>query len=233
MPEFSVILVNPKYDGNIGSVARVMKNFGFNKLVLVKPPELGREARAKAMHARGIIENAERAESLKKLKDKFDFLVATSAISATDKNPWRTPILPENLETSLDKRGSVGLVFGREDRGLTNEEIECCDLLVTIPANPEYPTLNLAQAAGIVLYEISRMEMRHRRKGKKYKPLDLVEKKIMLEKFDAVVDKTHSGGFERKLLKKTFRQLVSRAFVSGREAHGLIGLFRKAAERIE
>jgi tRNA/rRNA methyltransferase len=233
MASFSVVLVEPRYGGNVGSVARVMKNFGFKELVLINPPELEKEARAMAMHGRDVLENAGVLDGFGKLKEEFDFLVATTAIIATDKNPMRTPVFPEDLRNSLEIDGRVGLVFGREDYGLCNEEIELCDLIVSIPASGEYPTLNLSHSVAILLYEISKQGHERKRGGlKKFKGVNLTEKRVLLEKFDALVDSVHSREQDAKLAKKTFRQLIGRAFISGRESFTLIGLFRKALRKI-
>ncbi|OYT42029.1 MAG: rRNA methyltransferase [Candidatus Altiarchaeales archaeon ex4484_43] len=234
MPTFSVILVEPRYEGNIGSVARVMKNFGFNELILINPVKLGKEARAMAMHGRDILENAEILDGFEKLKEKFDFLIATTSIVGTDRNLLRTPVFPEDLKNSITLDGKIGLVFGREDYGLYNEEIEACDLLVSIPASEEYPTLNLSHSVAILLYEISRQRFENRKKRlKKFRKADLVEKEVLLEKFDSFVDSVHDREQDAKLAKKTFRQLIGRAFISGRESFTLIGLFRKARDRIK
>jgi len=233
MVEFAVILVEPLYEGNIGGVARVMKNFGFGELVLVKPPKLGGEARAKAMHGREILRKAGKATTLGEAAKDFDYLVATSAVSASDTNTLRTPVAPEELAVALKKKGRVGLVFGREDAGLTNDEIKLCDMLVTIPANPEYPTLNIAQSVGIILYEISRQRMRQEfGDKKKYQRLSKIEKDVLLRYFDGLADTLYTQDFEKRLAKKTFRQLIARSFVSGREATTLTGVFRRAGERV-
>ena len=241
MPNFSVILVEPKYQGNIGSVARVMKNLGFRNLVLINPPEIGGQARSMAMRGRDILENATILEKFDELEELFDFLIASSAVIAGDRNAMRTPIPPGELKNAMETDGEIGLVFGREDYGLFNGEIEACDVLVSIPANPEYPTFNLAQSAAILLYEVSRLEGEHDAKGhsnkpkklKKLKRIDATEKRILLEKFDFLVDEIYNRDFERRLIKKTFRQLVGRAFISGREAFTLTGLFRRTLGRIE
>jgi tRNA/rRNA methyltransferase len=227
------VLVEPKYGGNVGSVARVMKNFGFSRLVLVKPPELGSDARANAMHGINVLENAWTTGSLEEVQDKVDFLVATTAKPAGDGNTLRTPVMPWQLENALESEGKVGLVFGREDYGLLNSEIELCDLLVTIPANPEYQTLNIAQAVGVLLYELAKDSMALKLDKKKFRELDGDRKRVLLENIDGVVDVIYDREFENKLAKKTFRQLVGRAFISGREAQTLIGLLRHVREKLE
>jgi TrmH family RNA methyltransferase len=235
MVEYSIILVEPKYEGNIGSVARVMKNFGFRELILVKPPKLGKDARKMAAHAQDILQRAKIFKNFDDLKkEKFDFLIATSAVIASDRNTLRTPVLPKQLGNSLTlKKGKIGLVFGREDYGLRNEEIKSCDILVTIPTSKEYPTLNVTQACCILLYELSNLERELKGKKRKFREANLVEKKILLEKFNALVDVIYKYEPRRRLAKKTFRTLIGRAFISGRESSTLTGIFRKAEEKIK
>jgi TrmH family RNA methyltransferase len=234
MAEFAVVLVEPKYEGNIGSAARVMNNFGFRELVLVKPPEIGREARKMAMHSHDILESAKIVNSLEDVKDDFDVIVGTSAVIATEKNVRRTPITPDQLGNSVNAKGKVAILFGREDYGLLNEEIDLCDLLVTIPANPEYPTLNLAQSVAVLLYELRKLSFKEKllKKKKRY-DLDGKEKDILLESYGALVDLVHTEDFRRRLAKKTFKEMLGRAFVSRAEATTLIGIFKRVRRKIK
>ncbi len=233
MPTFSVVLVEPKYQKNIGSVARVMKNFNFKELVLINPPDIGSEARAMAMHGRDILQNSKKLRNFQELKKRFDFLVATTAIIGSDRNALRTPVTPEELRNSIHSDGRIALIFGREDYGLFNSEIEFCDLLVSIPTNNEYPTLNLSHAVTIVLYEISRLKMMAKLKRlEKFKGIRNIEKNVLLKKFDSLTDKVYKNEFKRRMIKKTFRQLIGRAFLSRNEAFTLTGLFRRSAEMI-
>ncbi len=232
MSPFSVVLVEPRYEGNIGSVARVMKNFGFKKLVLVKPADLGGEAKAKAMHAQDLLENARVVDSFRDIERGFDFLAGTTSETGTDKNHLRNPVFPEELVNALDSGGEIALVFGREDYGLLNEELKACDLLVTIPASREYPTMNLAVSVAVILYEISRQRTRKEYRGlKKFQKADRIEKNVLLDRYSDLVDSVYDQDFNRRLAKKTFKQLMGRAFISGREAFNLAGVFRKASER--
>ena len=234
MATFTIVLVEPKYEGNIGSVARVMKNFGFRDLLLINPPEISREAKSMAMHAQDVLENAEVLGGFDEVEGRFDFLIATSAIIATDRNPMRTPVFPEDLRNSIGSDGGIALIFGREDYGLFNDEIERCDLLVTIPTSSGYPTMNLAQAVCVILYELSKLQKEEDlQELNKLRSVGYTEKKVLLEKFDNLVDNVHEQEFDRRIAKKTFRQLIGRAFISTRESFTLTGLFRRASEKIE
>jgi len=227
---FHVVLVEPRYDGNVGAVARVMKNFGFRNLALVNPPPLGAEARKASMHGRDIMEAARVYSSFEELAGAYDFLVGTSAKLSGDANTLRTPVYPEGLLKASGSRGRVAILFGREDVGLLNGELEQCDMQVTIPANPEYPTLNLSHSVAVLLYELSK-ERNKRTSGKKLKPLSLVEKKYMLRFYDELVEASYKWGFEKRLAKRTFRAIVGRAFICGREAKTMMGVFRNALKK--
>ena len=234
MTEFSVVLIEPKYEGNVGSVARLMKNFGFKDLVLVNPPQLDKSARAMAVHAKDVLDNALILDSFEKAAERFDFLVATTDEIATDSNCLRSPVFPEDLATALDAEGKVGLVFGREDSGMHNEEIAACDLIVSIPTSREYTAMNLSHSVAVILYELTRLKMREdSQKLNKFRKMGKLEKDKLLEKFDEFADLLYDNEYEARMAKKTFRQVTGRSFISGSESFTLMGLFRRSKNMIE
>jgi tRNA/rRNA methyltransferase len=149
-----IILVEPAGPLNVGSVARVMKNMGLEQLVLVNPhcDRLGEEARKMAVHAADILENAQEVASLPEALVGCQRIIATTARSRSLPTALETPrhglpwLLSENLTTAL--------IFGPEDRGLSNEELQYAQRYVGIPSNPAYPSLNLAQAVAVCSYEL-------------------------------------------------------------------------------
>jgi TrmH family RNA methyltransferase len=153
----SFILIEPKEPGNIGSSARAMKNMGFMKLELVKPVAfMTDEAKWMSCHAVDVLEHATVYSSFKAaIKDKNMIIGTTRRIGKQ-----RGPILPltacVNKIIAAAKKNNIAILFGREDRGLFNKEIEKCGFLMTIPANPLFPSLNLAQSVLLVAYELSR-----------------------------------------------------------------------------
>lgn len=161
MPVFScniirIILVEPAGALNVGSVARVMKNMDLRQLVLVNPrcDHLGAEARQMAVHAPEILEAAHVVDSLPEGLSGCQKAIAATGRPYTPTFTLEHPraVLPWLLSSGTTE--SAALIFGPEDRGLNNEELKYAQRLIYIPANPAYPSLNLAQAVAICCYEI-------------------------------------------------------------------------------
>lgn len=154
--ELRVVLFRPKYAENVGSAARAMLNMGASRLALVDPQgyELDRAAPLATVHARHILENALVVGSLTEALEGASLVIGTTARTGGWRKGLLTPAkaAPEVL-SRLHEGGSAALVFGPEDRGLTNEETSLCDQLVMIPASPDCTSLNLSQAVLILLYE--------------------------------------------------------------------------------
>lgn len=152
----SFILVEPNEPGNIGASARAMKNMGFKNLELVKPRRfLTGEARRMACNAVDLLEGAKIRSSFKDaIKDKGLIIGTTRRLGKR-----RGLILPlkDGIKKTVTfaKKNKVAILFGREDKGLSNEEVGECGFLITIPADPSSPSLNLAQSVLLVAYELS------------------------------------------------------------------------------
>src|SRR3989344_513392 len=119
MAEISIVLVRPLYAGNVGSVARVMANFGLKNLILVKPCKLGKKANDMAVHAKSILKKAKVYKNFEAAIKNFDLVIGTTAES-TNKDDYflRITISPEELRKKLQKvYGKVAVVFGPEDIG--------------------------------------------------------------------------------------------------------------------
>jgi len=154
-----IVLVEPAGALNVGSVARVMKNMGLYHLVLVNPhcDILGDEARLMAVHGVEVLETALVVEDLELALVGCHRAIATTARPRNLATPLETPrnALPWLLEANLE----TALIFGPEDRGLSNEELNYAQRFVCIPSNPEYPSLNLAQAVAVCAYELYQTEL--------------------------------------------------------------------------
>ena len=160
LSNISVILVGTLQGGNIGSVARAMHNMGLGNLKLVSPERfLNRECQRMAGKAMDIVRQAKIYSSLEKAVAEENVLVGTT--SARDRKPkqrFYTPreIAPIVWEYAQSQR--LGLVFGPERSGLTDDQLARCQYLAHVPANPDYPVLNLAQAVMILGYEIFQLK---------------------------------------------------------------------------
>ena len=151
------ILVEPREPGNIGASARAMKNMGFRNLCLVKPPpEMSEEGRWFARNAHDVLDSAQMYDSVEEAISDKAVIVGTTR----RKGKRRGVILPVEKGASrvieVAKNDKVGVLFGREARGLFNEEVEQCGFMLTIPSSKMQPSLNLAQAVLIVGYELSK-----------------------------------------------------------------------------
>lgn len=152
------VLVEPKESGNIGSSARAIKNMGFTKLILVNPAELKEEAYWMAWASKDVLENAQIYSELDRaLKDKA-LVVGTTRRRGSKRGAILDVKDGVKRIYEVAQNNSVAILFGREDKGLFNEEVEKCGYLITIPTSELQPSLNLAQAVLIVAYELLRCE---------------------------------------------------------------------------
>ena len=226
----NVILVEPENSGNIGATARVMKNFGFTELILVNPKaRLDDEAFSRAMHAKDVLESCRIVNSLQELE--FDVLVATSSHAGHDYHIARTAITAEELGKKIDLNQNVGIVFGRESKGLTIDEILTCDFLVTIPASPVYPVLNLSHAVAIILYEIFKNNTSWSPTG--YREATKKEKEGLFQEIEKICQLLGLQEHRRRFTLQIFKKVLNRAFISGREAYTLRGFLRRVREALE
>ena len=169
--KISYILNHPTTPENIGAAARAIKTMGFSDLRLVKPCDhLSDPARWLAHNAEEILESAKVYDTISAAVENIDFIIGTSA----KKRPSRNENIPaRNLAQLLQNKGntirSAGILFGTEDRGLSNEQLSVCDILSHIPMKQAQPSLNLAQAIMIYAYELSLLS-RHKAKQSSSEP---------------------------------------------------------------
>jgi tRNA/rRNA methyltransferase len=155
LAKFAFVLYRPQSAGNIGAAARALKNMGFDDLRLVGLGPLNdREAVKMAVHADDILAKATVYPDLAAAIADCSIAVGTTSRRGGYRSR-STPLRPAAAELdALADSNKIAIVFGREDRGLTNRELKLCHRLVTIPTAPEYPSLNLAQAVMVVAYEL-------------------------------------------------------------------------------
>ncbi len=155
MANIHVVLVETSHPGNIGATARAMKNMGLSQLRLVKPKQFpSGEASARASGAADLLHKATVYDSLPEALAPMAMVVGASARQRKDRQNMLTPPKAAERLWHLAQRQPVAIVFGREDSGLTNEELDQCHYLSHIPTSADYSSLNLAQAVQIYAYEI-------------------------------------------------------------------------------
>ena len=149
-----IVLVEPKVPGNVGAAARAIKNMGLSRLVLVNPWFHNHpQSRYMAHSSEDILDAAE-------VYDSLDSAIASSVLVAgtTQRNRHGVPVFDPGCAAGdiLDstRAGPVSILFGREDRGLMNEELNCCQMVVSIPSSSAQPSLNLSQAVMVIAYEL-------------------------------------------------------------------------------
>ncbi len=226
-----VVLVEPLYEGNVGSVARAMKNFGFHDLALVKPCPIEDFGCAMASHARDVLQMSRNFSSLSEALADANLVVGTTGKRLEDARHHlrlhlRVPCLsPAQLAAKLQgKDGTVALLLGREDCGLNSEELALCDMLVSIPTSDEYPVMNLSHSAAVLFYELSQkdegtsgsVEMAGR------ESLDLLQERTK-SLLSEVSYPLHKVEFTLLML----RRILGRAELTEREARTLLGLIKR------
>jgi tRNA/rRNA methyltransferase len=229
MPDIDIVLVGPLYQGNIGFTARVMKNFGFRRLVLVDPCVLEEEAHACASHAQDVLDGAERL-SLAEVYDRSCLTIGTTGelnktVCRSRRMPYYTPA--ELREMLRDVDGRIAILFGRENWGLNNEEIAQCDVICTIPAVPEYPILNLSHAVCVICYELAQLP-----RGT-YMLATHQEMDPLYAHLDTFLDRIDHPDFKRENTMILLRRILGRTRLTTREVTTLHGLLRRAEWHID
>jgi len=221
--DLSIALVEPLYEVNVGHVSRVIANFGFSNLILVDPKVNLKKARKFASHGAYVLDNA----TICKFNDlmKFDYLIGTTAISNSNwPNIRRSSVSPLFMAESLAKfSGSVCLIFGRDTIGLNCQELDSVDMIVSISTNPLYPTLNIGQAAAIIIYELSKHKLRDQKKIATKE-----QRSLMMYHYLELIDSLGLPNYKKPIFESAFRKLTNRSLPTQREVTLLIGLFRKS-----
>lgn len=227
LDRISIVLVEPAGPLNVGSAARVMKNMGLKQLVLVNPQcdYLGDDARKMAVHGIDVLRSARVVERLPEALQGCQRAIATAGRDRAVPGLLESPrtALPWLLETPS------ALIFGREDRGLSNEELSYAQRVVRIPSSSDYASLNLAQSVAVCAYELYAAATDSENPppmSVSPAPIDLLEKyydllQALLLKIGYLYPHTATARMEK------FRRLYNRAELSAEEASMLLGILRQ------
>jgi tRNA (cytidine32/uridine32-2'-O)-methyltransferase len=230
----SVAIVDAQTPGNVGTIARAMKNFGLSDLYLVDPPDISPDGDAYGFAGRAredVLPNA-RTVSFDHLVENFH-TVGCTAIPNTDERrhiryPFKTP--RELADTLAGVETDTVVVFGRENVGLHNEELERIDEICSIPASAEYPVLNLGQAATIVLYELRTVSLGETGTQQPTEIVRAPQKDIdgLYDQFGTFLESVEIVDEQRSRMERLWRRLLGRAHPTKREVSTLRGVFRRA-----
>jgi len=155
LDHISIVMVGTTHPGNIGAAARAMHNMCISNLVLVNPQcPVGEIAYARASGANVILDKLRKTESLQEAIQDCSLVIASSARVRSLPWPELTPDLMAQKIADLNHQSRAALVFGREQSGLSNEELQLCHYMVNIPTNPDFSSLNVASAIQVLCYEI-------------------------------------------------------------------------------
>jgi tRNA/rRNA methyltransferase len=210
MAQVRIVLCRPSHPGNIGAAARAMKAMGLSDLRLVAPERYpAPEAQWMATHAVDVLSNAKTHENL---ASAIADCVAAFALSARPRE-WSTPVLDVRTAAAraAEAGGNVAFVFGNEQAGLTNEEMLACQTLVHIPANPDFSSLNLAQAVQVVAYELFMVSFKNSFQMRAEKPATVRDREGLYEHLErAAVDSEFFDPASGSRLPTRLRRLFAR-----------------------
>jgi TrmH family RNA methyltransferase len=228
LANISILLLEPQSPANIGSVARVMKNMGLSSLYLINPQtELTSESFQLACGADDILTTAQRTETLQETLRPFNLCVGTTSRSV---DTFPRVFTPHQLATQIAEfsiESQIALLFGRERTGLTNEQVQHCQWLVTIPSNPKFESMNLSHAVAILAYELYNRQPQP--------PLGRQLQSARLGQFESFCQGLQRTLIEIGFLKApngerlmiTIRNILSRALLEERDVQILRGILRQ------
>jgi tRNA/rRNA methyltransferase len=234
----AVTLIEPQYPVNVGHIARLMKNFDLKSLYFVRPYFDKVEAAKYSTHGSDVL-IAAKTVTLSQLRKNFDVLIGTTAIQATSRlNILRESINAEQLAKIIHDSSTKDfcILLGRESSGLNNEELELCDLVITIDTKTNYRTMNVAHALAILLYEISKLQSPELSIKKGKKRVELASQKdidLLLQYVSKLAKASNYDLHKRPLLEAAAKKLLAKSVPTTKDIMLLVSLLRKSLLTIE
>ncbi len=212
--KIAVVLVKPEYQINLGSVARLMKNFSLSDLRIVRGVKPGRQALKFSMKGKSILQKARRFKTLEQAVTDCALVVGTSSTPERFSKDLKTRI---NI-TQIPKSRKLALVFGSEGNGLSKQDALKCDFVASIPLNPEYSVLNLSHAVALTLYQVMNFQ------NTETQACDRKKIKKLVELFSKTIER---GRFKKKSkIIKAFSNVLLKSNASENEVQALFAGFR-------
>ncbi len=228
----SFVLVGPTEPGNIGAAARAIQNMGFRRLELVAPvPYLTEEARAMACQSKDVLEYAKVYRTFRSAIAGKSLVVGTTRRLGSRRGMIMDVREAAGRIAGAARSSRVAVLFGNEHNGLTNRELDECGLVLTIPSDPTFPSLNLAQSVLIAAYELSRVWFKAR-------PLPLVENREVQRLYRRIPTLLESLGYgpagDKNLaaeITRHLKRLIGRSGLTEWELNMLLGLCTRVEKR--
>jgi TrmH family RNA methyltransferase len=234
----AVALIEPQYPVNVGHIARLMKNFGHKSLYFVSPHFDNTEATKYSTHGNDVLVSA-KTVTLSQLRKEFDILIGTTAIQAISRlNILRESISAEHLAKIIRDSSTKNfcILLGRESSGLNNEELELCNLVVSIDTKTNYKTMNVAHTLAILLYEISKLHSSELPTKKSKKRVDLASQKdidLLLRYVGKLADAGNYDLHKKPLLEAAAKKMLAKSVPTTKDIMLLMSLLRKSLLTIE
>jgi TrmH family RNA methyltransferase len=187
-----------------------------------------------AVRASHILDNAEVFSTLEEALEDIEAAWAATARKGSNLSVTRAVIPLEELPDPKSLPATVAIVFGRESVGLMNDELSLCDIAFAIPTSADYNSMNLSHAIAVTLYELYRKYAeKPPRRPTDLRPATKQEREQVAIFMDDLIEKTTIKDFRKPIAKQVFRNLVNRAYMSGREIATLTGTVRKITDLVE
>lgn len=229
----AVVLVEPQGPLNIGSVCRTMMNFGFSDLRLVNPcPSYnGRDSRKMALKADSLIDNAKLFHQFSDAVSDCHLVMGTTRRLGKNREDCQNPDEAAEKAASYDDSCRMAVVFGREDRGLLTEELDLCQVLITIPTHESFSSMNLSQAVAVCLYEFDKHLSGKDEHGINKRPVRPCEGRKLEAMFNHMRETfrliDYSDPLSPDHILRTFRRIFGRTTLSDRDVRILQGLWSR------
>ena len=241
--ELVIVLVEPQFEGNIGAVARCLRNFGLHELrILRHEGAFSEETRNRAKHAQVVLDDCQVFQEWSDCFEDISLVIGTSGKREHgDKVLFRHFLLPAEMGERLSQiEGKVAIVFGPEGMGLTQDELRACDLMLTIPTWEGYPILNLSHTVAIVCYEWFQTLLPKVGRDKALPKTVHTErllnpdlKREIRRRAEELAGATAKREDQKISAADTLSRVILRGMPTDDEAHRLLGLLSAASEAMQ
>jgi len=222
------ILVEPAVPENVGAAARAIKTMGFSSLRLVNTKAHRDEKASWLAHASNeILENAQEFDSLEEATKDIDWIIGTSAKKRrVNEDYYPSNKINELIKAKANSIKNLAIVFGREESGLTNDELKLCDIVTSVPMKTTYPSLNLGQSVMIYAYTLSMLEIDEKEPDQK---TDQAELNILKLKTESILIDI---GFKKD--SAIYNRIMERLMILGEtDIHLLLSIEHKINEKLK